>query len=106
MSLNRGRGKHTSGLDAVHLAEFTGADDLLHAFSEWVVSVVEGFHHHQATACEGLVGGLCDAFGFSAVGGEGFLAQYVFARIDGVERPLCVQSVGQRHIHTVYLRVG
>ena len=81
------------GIDSPQGAQLPAPHDLGGPHGEGVVAVVEGLHHHQPGALGRRNRHLP---GFNRVRGERLLAEHVLAGFQGFQRPLRVQSVGQR----------
>ncbi len=102
MSENLGNGKQSGGLDVLDGAEVALLHQRAHAVCERVVAVVERLHHHEP----GAVGDRGHLFGLGGVVGEGLLAEHVLARLERGDRPLRVQTVGQRVVDGVDVGIG
>jgi hypothetical protein len=89
-------------LDTLERADLAAGDDVVHPLRQRVVPVVERLHHHEP----GAVGRRRDLLGFGGVRGERLLAQDVLARRDRLQRPLRVQSVRQRVVDRVDIRIS
>ena len=96
-------GRREGDVDLADVAELARLHDLHQPRGHGVVLVVERLHHDQAgvgaaasATCARLVG----------VGREGLLAQHVLAGLEGGDRPVAVETVGQRDVDGVDLGVA